>query len=101
MAPEGVTTNLGRAPLSTVLQEIQGLAAGYTNLELDLDSGERGVALSPPGRTFGCPGRVLEATLVVNSHAAAVLLGLNTIAKGREVIVSRGKLVEIGGARIH
>ena len=91
-------TNLGRAPLAeSALEEIQGLAACYTNLELDLQSGERGsryrhleeLLITLTGA---------EAALVVNNNAAAVLLGLNTMAAGREVIVSRGQLVEIGGA---
>lgn len=91
-------TNLGRAPLSTAaLQEIQGLAAGYTNLELDLDSGERGSRYRHLEELLAALTGA-EAALVVNNNAAAVLLGLNTIAKGREVIVSRGQLVEIGGA---
>ncbi|HUE31023.1 MAG TPA: L-seryl-tRNA(Sec) selenium transferase, partial [Verrucomicrobiae bacterium] len=73
------------------------VAAGYSNLELDLDSGRRGerAALLSGllGRLFGC-----EAALVVNNNAAAVLLVLNTLAADREVVVSRGELVEIGGS---
>jgi len=91
-------TNLGRAPLAApALEEIQKLGAGYTNLELDLHSGERGSRYRHLEDLLATLTGA-EAALVVNNNAAAVLLGLNTIAKGREVIVSRGQLVEIGGA---
>ncbi len=91
-------TNLGRAPLSAMaLQEIYHLGAGYTNLEMELSSGDRG---SRYRHLEGLLTRLTgaEAALVVNNNAAAVFLGLNTLAAGREVIVSRGQLVEIGGA---
>jgi L-seryl-tRNA(Ser) seleniumtransferase len=93
-----VHTNLGRAPLSReALARVTEVAAGYSNLELDLDAGERGDrethAEARLRRLLGCP-----ATLVVNNNAAAVLLAINTLAEGREVLVSRGELVEIGGS---
>ncbi len=91
-------TNLGRAPLSQgAIKYLQEMAVNYNNLELDLEQGTRGSRYSHIEelitRLTGA-----EAALVVNNNAAAVLLGLNTLAKGREVIVSRGQLVEIGGA---
>ena len=91
-------TNLGRAPLSRAAVEAVAAAAGsYSNLELDVDTGRRGErsALVSGLLTalFGC-----EAALVVNNNAAAVLLALTALCKGREVVVSRGQLVEIGGS---
>ncbi len=96
-------TNLGRAPLSdAALARIAEVAAGYSNLELDLLSGERGRRDLHADRLFR---RLLDpdgasgtASLVVNNNAAAVLLALNTLAEGGEVVVSRGELVEIGGS---
>jgi L-seryl-tRNA(Ser) seleniumtransferase len=91
-------TNLGRAPLSpAALQAIAHIGAAYSNLEYDLARGERG------RREVHCQDvlrRLLdvEAALVVNNNAAAVLLVLNTLAEGGEVLVSRGELIEIGGA---
>jgi len=92
-----VHTNLGRAPWSASAQQAALRAAGPVDLEIDLDEGKRG------GRLRGVSAQVkhltgAEATLVVNNCAAAVLLALTTFAKDREVIVSRGELVEIGGA---
>ncbi len=91
-------TNLGRAVLSQAAQQaVLDTAQGYSNLELDLLSGERGSRYahveSLLKRLTGA-----EAALVVNNNAAAVLLALSVMAAGREVIVSRGQLVEIGGA---
>jgi len=91
-------TNLGRAPLSrAAVDAVAAAAAGYTNLELDLETGRRGerAALVAGLLTalFDC-----KAALVVNNNAAAVLLALTALCKGREVIVSRGQLVEIGGS---
>jgi L-seryl-tRNA(Ser) seleniumtransferase len=91
-------TNLGRAPLSrAAVDAVAAAAAGYTNLELDLDTGRRGERSTLVSglltTLFEC-----EAALVVNNNAAAVLLALTALCKGREVIVSRGQLVEIGGS---
>jgi len=95
-------TNLGRAPLSReALQHVVEISQGYSNLELDLASGERGKRDVHVDRlfakVFGGIGREI-ATIVVNNNAAAVLLTLNALAEGGEVIVSRGELVEIGGS---
>ena len=90
-------TNLGRAPLSEAAQVAMAAAGrGYSNLEFELNSGVRG------SRYVHCVDLLREITgapdaLVVNNNAAAVVLGLNTIAAGHEVLVSRGELVEIGG----
>jgi L-seryl-tRNA(Ser) seleniumtransferase len=91
-------TNLGRAPLSHSAREsLSALSSQYTNLEFDLRSGERSyrdkLLESSLREVLGC-----EASVVVNNNAAAVFLILNTLASGREVIVSRGELVEIGGS---
>jgi L-seryl-tRNA(Ser) seleniumtransferase len=90
-------TNLGRAPLSRAAVNALDVAGGYSNLELDLETGRRGerTALISGLLTtlFGC-----EAALAVNNNAAAVLLALTALGKGHEVIVSRGQLVEIGGS---
>lgn len=91
-------TNLGRAPLDGgVARAVAELAQGYSNLELDLATGERGERL----QGVEAPLRELtgaEAAVAVNNNAAATLLMLTALAHGREVIVSRGELVEIGGA---
>jgi L-seryl-tRNA(Ser) seleniumtransferase len=92
-----VHTNLGRAPLAVeALEAIARLARGYSNLEYDLEAGERG---SRYERASGLLREVTgaEDALVVNNCAAAVLLVLDTLAKGREVVVARNQLVEIGG----
>lgn len=91
-------TNLGRAVLSPLAKEaLYRSASGYSNLELDLTTGQRGSRYSHVSgllkKLTGC-----EDALVVNNNAAAVLLALNTLAQGKEVIVSRGQLVEIGGS---
>jgi L-seryl-tRNA(Ser) seleniumtransferase len=104
-------TNLGRAPLPvTVLEHIGEAAQGYSNLEFDIATGERGKRdvhverlfrrlLDPAGQTRRKTADTSEiSTIVVNNNAAAVLLALNTLADGGEVIVSRGELVEIGGS---
>ena len=91
-------TNLGRAPLAPeALAHLVQAAAGYSNLEYDLERGERGQRDVHTDRLFG---RLLgaERALVVNNNAAAVFLALNTLAEGAEVIVSRGELIEIGGS---
>src|SRR5439155_24834557 len=90
-------TNLGRAPLSKAALDALAVAAGYSNLELDLETGKRGErATLVSGLLTALFGG--EAALVVNNNAAAVLLALTTLCRGREVLVSRGQLVEIGGA---
>ncbi|MHB8217189.1 MAG: L-seryl-tRNA(Sec) selenium transferase [Candidatus Sulfotelmatobacter sp.] len=100
-------TNLGRAPLGeAALEHIRETGAGYSNLEFDLAGGERGKRDVHVDRLFR---RLLHeelkterpasvSTIVVNNNAAAVLLALNTLADGGEVVVSRGELVEIGGS---
>ena len=92
-----VHTNLGRAPLGrTAIERVAAVAGGYTNLEYDLEAGRRGSrtthAAALLARLTGA-----EAAVVVNNNAAAVLLALTALAAGREVIVSRGEAVEIGG----
>ena len=92
-----VHTNLGRAPLSqAALERVREVAGGYTNLEYDLAKGTRGKrdvhAEKLIARLTGA-----EAAVVVNNNAAATLLLLAALASGREVIISRGELVEIGG----
>ncbi|HKF27602.1 MAG TPA: L-seryl-tRNA(Sec) selenium transferase, partial [Candidatus Binataceae bacterium] len=96
-------TNLGRAPLSAAaLDHVRETAASYSNLEFDLVSGQRGKRDLHVDRLLhkllaeSSPTPV--STIVVNNNAAAVLLALNTLAEGGEVIVSRGELVEIGGS---
>lgn len=90
-------TNLGRAPLSKAAVDALAVAAGYSNLELDLASGRRGERASLVSSLLNT---VLggDAALVVNNNAAAVLLALTALCRGKEVIVSRGQLVEIGGS---
>jgi L-seryl-tRNA(Ser) seleniumtransferase len=114
-------TNLGRAPLSEeALAHVREAGLSYSNLEFDIEAGERGKrdvhvdrlfrkllaeslpplekapSAVPPRRSPAAPSMV--STIVVNNNAAAVLLALNTLAEGGEVIVSRGELVEIGGS---
>jgi len=113
-------TNLGRAPLGdAAIKHIRETAASYSNLEFDLGAGERGrrdvhldrlfqrllheEVRTAELRSAGGAGVPVSApaaisTIVVNNNAAAVLLALNTLAEGGEVIVSRGELVEIGGS---
>jgi L-seryl-tRNA(Ser) seleniumtransferase len=92
-----IHTNLGRAPLCTdALQRLMEIAGGYSNLEYDLTKGERGLRYDHVQNIL-CALSGAEEALVVNNNAAAVLLALNTLAEGREVVVSRGELVEIGG----
>ncbi|HEX6107984.1 MAG TPA: L-seryl-tRNA(Sec) selenium transferase, partial [Ktedonobacteraceae bacterium] len=92
-----INTNLGRSPLSQeALQAVQRAAGGYTNLEYELEAGERGSRHSHVSALL-CELTGAEAALVTNNNAAAVLLALSTLAAGREVIISRGQLVEIGG----
>ena len=105
-------TNLGRAPVpASALEHISEIAGSYSNLEFDVESGDRGKRDVHVDRLFhklldesvgaGVLARAAEAkisTIVVNNNAAAVLLALNTLAENGEVIVSRGELVEIGGS---
>jgi len=96
-------TNLGRAPLAAAaLDHLREVAAAYSNLEFDISAGERGKRDVHVERLFAqlfaaCAPEPIS-TVVVNNNAAAVLLGLNSLAEGGEVIVSRGELVEIGGS---
>ena len=96
-----VHTNLGRAPLSeAALARVAEVGGGYSNLEYDLEAGARG---SRQDHLAGLLSRLTgaEAALVVNNNAAAVLLALAALAEGRDVLVSRGELIEIGdGFRI-
>ena len=93
-----IHTNLGRIPLAaSVIDRVTAAASGYSNLEYNLEAGARGDrhehCLSILSRLTGA-----EGALIVNNNAAAVLLALNTLAEGREVIISRGELIEIGGS---
>ena len=92
-----IHTNLGRAPLSKSAQDAMVAVAGrYNTLEFDLESGKRGSRLSHAGRILQeLTGA--EDALVVNNNAAALILILSALAKDRDVIISRGQLVEIGG----
>ena len=103
-------TNLGRAPLSvSALEHVVEIAAGYSNLELDLETGERSrrdvhaeilllqLLSSKPRAIDEDSADSARAAVVVNNCAAATFLALNSLAEGAEVIVSRGELVEIGG----
>jgi len=93
-----IHTNLGRSPLHpSALQHMVDIAKNYSNLEYDLDLGERGSRYTHVEGIL-CRLSGAESAMVVNNNAGAVLLALNTIAEGKEVIVSRGELVEIGGA---
>lgn len=90
-------TNLGRAPLSNEhLKQITYIAAGYSNLEYDLEAGKRGERYSHFEQLL-CRITGAEAAMAVNNNAAAVMLILSSMAKGGEAIVSRGELVEVGG----
>lgn len=100
-------TNLGRAPLSqAAIAHIAEIAAQYSNLEFDLGTGFRGKRDGHIDRLFRqllqreVPNQneAAASTIIVNNNAAGVLLALNTLAEGGEVIVSRGELVEIGGS---
>jgi len=93
-----IHTNLGRSPLArSAIERLLSIASGYSNLEYDLVEGKRGDrhehCLALLRRLTGA-----EGALVVNNNAAAVLLALNTLAEGREVIIGRGELIEVGGS---
>jgi len=91
-------TNLGRAPLAAeAVEAIRSVSDAYSNLEYDLESGQRGSRQAHLEELL-CELSGAEAAVVVNNNAAAVFLVLNTIAAGKEVVVSRGELVEIGGS---
>lgn len=91
-------TNLGRSPLSESIREsLNDIVFCYSNLEFDLESGGRGTRYSLV-ESLLCELTGAEAALVVNNNAAAVMLALTSIAQGKDVIVSRGELVEIGGS---
>jgi L-seryl-tRNA(Ser) seleniumtransferase len=93
-----VHTNLGRGLLcDSAAEAVREAALRYTNLEFDLETGRRGSRYSHVEPQL-CRLCGAEAALVVNNNAAAVLLVLDTLCKGREVVVSRGELVEIGGS---
>lgn len=90
-------TNLGRAPISREhMARIAEVACGYSNLEYDLEAGKRGERYSHFEKLL-CKITGAEAAMAVNNNASAVMLILSSMAKGGEVIVSRGELVEIGG----
>ncbi|QSX06964.1 L-seryl-tRNA(Sec) selenium transferase [Sedimentibacter sp. zth1] len=91
-------TNLGRAIISEkIADRIKEIVTGYSNLEYDIEKGERGERYSH-FEDIVCRITGAEACMAVNNNAAAVMLILSTMAKGNEVIVSRGELVEIGGS---
>lgn len=91
-------TNLGRAPLAErAVQRVAAVASGYCNVELDTQTAERGDRSDAVARLL-CSLTGAEAALVVNNCAAAVLLSLAALAQGKQAIVSRGELVEIGGS---
>ncbi len=93
-----IHTNLGRSVFSReVFQEVIDIATSYTNLEFSLESGKRGARLSNVGNLLKTLTGAEEA-VIVNNNAAAVLLTLIAFAAGKEVIISRGELVEIGGS---
>ena len=93
-----VHTNLGRSLLAEeALERLELISSSYSNLEYDLEAGQRG-SRYVHAESILCELTRAEAALVVNNNAGAVLLVLNTLALGKEVIVSRGQLVEIGGA---
>lgn len=92
-----IHTNLGRAPLSpAALHALRSVGQGYSNLEYDLEAGRRGSRYNH-AETLLCELTGAEAALVVNNNAAAFTLLLRGVAAGRDVIISRGELVEIGG----
>ena len=94
----GIHTNLGRAPLPLqALDAIRDVSIGYSNLEFDLETGTRGSRYAHVDKLLQSLSGA-EAAIVVNNNAAAVILVLNTLAEGQEVIVSRGEQVEIGGS---
>jgi L-seryl-tRNA(Ser) seleniumtransferase len=92
-----IHTNLGRAPLSdAAIAAMTAVGRGYSNLEYELEAGERGSRYDHL-ESLLCRVTVAEAAIAVNNNAAALLLVLSELANGREVVISRGQLVEIGG----
>ncbi len=90
-------TNLGRAPISSsAYEELQAAVCGYSNLEFDLGDGKRSKRGLMPGKMLAALSGT-EAGLVVNNNAAAVFMIVTNLAQGKEVIISRGQLVQIGG----
>jgi L-seryl-tRNA(Ser) seleniumtransferase len=90
-------TNLGRAPLcKAAIERMVEVSRGYSNLEFDLEKGKRGLRYDHV-REILCSISGSEDAIIVNNNAAAVLLALNTFSQGKETIVSRGELIEIGG----
>ena len=90
-------TNLGRAPISRDhMNYVASVATGYSNLEYNLEEGKRGERYSHFEKLL-CEITGAEAAMAVNNNASSVMLILSTLGKGKEVIVSRGELVEIGG----
>ena len=93
-----IHTNLGRVPLGErIMADIQATVGSYCNLEFDLETGKRGHR-SDHFRSLLCQVTGAEEVAVVNNTAAALILVLSTLAQGKEVIVSRGELIEIGGS---
>lgn len=91
-------TGLGRAPLARkAIESVNELASGYASVEIDASTGERGQRVKAVEKLL-CELTGAEAALVVNNNAAATMLTLAAMAKGQEVIVSRGQLIEIGGS---
>ena len=92
-----IHTNLGRAPLSdAAIAAMEAVGRGYSNLEYDLEAGERG-SRHEHVESLVCRVTGAEAAMAVNNNAAALLMTLTALAQGREVVISRGQLVEIGG----
>ncbi len=92
-----IHTNLGRAPLSdATIAAMEAVSRGYSNLEFDLEAGERG-SRHTHLESLLCRISGAEAAIAVNNNAAALLLTLSALTPGREVVISRGQLVEIGG----
>jgi len=91
-------TNLGRAPMAqAAVEAVRDVTSGYSTLEFDLDAGVRGHR-TDHGRRLLAALSGAEDALVVNNAASALVVALNTLAEGREVVISRGELVEIGGS---